>query len=223
RNLSGDFLAMKLIGLKNERPELFKKIYSFTSLSELFALLFCDQLIIEPSQAAETQLFNIFEKRWDKDLTKIFHLDSLLLPKIIPSQSIFRITNKKLLKKFGISGNGCKFVVGGADTQLAMKAVLPEGESQTLCLVSGTTSPVSVRVKDPLVQKNHWLDLDLGGKDYVLEYNPGVTGLNYERSKRLFLPDSSYKDIEEKIDLNTVQSIYASFTTQTFIKLTGGK
>lgn len=223
RNISGDFLAMKLVGLREVRPDLYNNVFSFTSLSELFALLFCGKLVIEPSQAAETQLFNIFDKNWDADLLKIFGMDSIFLPEIVPSQTVFPVINQKLLRKFGITNDDCKFVIGGADTQLAMKAILPESESKTLCLVSGTTSPVCVRVEKPMVKSNHWLDLDLTGKEYVLEYNPGVTGLNYERSKKLLLPESSYKEIEEHIDLAKIQNIYASFTTQTFVKEDGGK
>lgn len=218
RNISGDFLAMKLAGLREERPELFHKVYSFTSLSELFALLFCDKCIIEPSQAAETQIFNLFEKCWDPELISIFQLDSISLPELVASQTIYQITNKDLLRKFGIRNDDCKFIVGGADTQLAMKAVLPDNEKNTLCLVSGTTSPINLRTKTPDINKDHWLDLDLKGNNYVLEYNPGVTGLNYEKAKKFFLPNSSYQSIEETVDLNNIQNIFASFTTQSFLK-----
>lgn len=222
RDIAPNFLTMKLASLREDRPDLYKEVFSFTSLSELFALLFCEKLVIEPTQAVETQLFNIFEKKWDKNLLKIFHLETFLLPEVVPSETIYPIKNNRLLRKFGIKNEDCQFVVGGGDTQLALKAILAESEHDKLGLVSGTTSPVCVRVNEPFVHSDHWLNLDLGGKDYVLEYNPGVTGLNYERAKKLLLPESSYKEIEEKVNLDAKQSIFASFTTQSFMQTGGG-
>jgi len=219
RDISADFMAMKLIGLKNNRPDLFNQISSFTSLSEVFALMFSNKLVIEPSQAEETQLFDMYSKDWDETLINIFGLQNLRLPEIVPSGTAYPVVNTDLLSEFGVvAADNCQFIVGGADTQLAMKALSPNPGENTLCLVSGTTSPVCIRSDKPITDKNHWLDLDLGGKRYVLEYNPGVTGLNYERSKKLFLPNMAYKDIEKQIDITVKQSIFASFTTQSFAK-----
>lgn len=223
RDISADFMAMKLVGLRNNRPDLFNKVSSFTSLSEVFALMFSGKLVIEPSQAEETQLFDMYSKSWDEALINIFNLGNLRFPEIVPSGTSYPVTNIKLLSEYGVApADDCQFVIGGADTQLAMKALSPDPKKNTLCLVSGTTSPVCIRSDKAITDKNHWLDLDLGGKRYVLEFNPGVTGLNYERSKKLFLPDTPYMDIENQIDISVKQSIFASFTTQSFAKPTLG-
>jgi len=219
RDISADFMAMKLVGLRNNRPDLFERVSSFTSLSEVFALMFSGKLVIEPSQAEETQLYDMYSKDWDEALINVFDLGNLRFPEIVPSGTAYSVTNKKLLSEYGVTASDdCQFIVGGADTQLAMKALSPDPKKNTLCLVSGTTSPVCIRSDKPITDKNHWLDLDLGGKRYVLEFNPGVTGLNYERSKKLFMPDTSYQDIENQIDLSVKQNVFASFTTQSFSK-----
>ncbi|MDF7682701.1 FGGY family carbohydrate kinase [Lactobacillus sp. ESL0679] len=222
RSLSADFLAMKLVGLKHDRPELFAKVCSFTSLSEAFALLFCNKLVIEYSQAVETQLFDLHTKNWDKNLLDIFGLTNIRLPTIVKTGTKFKVTNIDMLESFGINRqSSCDFVIGGADTQLAMRAITDAQDTSTLCLVSGTTSPVCIRSKEASSDTNCWLDLDLGGDDYVLEYNPGVTGLNYEYARQVLLPETSYKEIEEDISLSSEQKILANLTTQSFRKSTG--
>lgn len=215
RDISADFLAMKLVGLRNDLPKTFNDVSSFTSLSEVFALILTGNLIIEPSQAEETQFYDMYKREWNTDLVNLFGFDHLKLPKIVPAGTTFEIDKTENLRKFGILNNDCIFVVGGADTQLAMQAIAP-GEQDDLCLVSGTTSPVCVRSDTANYSQDHWLDVDLKGERYVYEYNPGVTGLNYERARNLFCPEASYDAIENSIDLDAVQEVTTSLTTQTF-------
>ncbi|RND87018.1 putative sugar kinase YoaC [Lacticaseibacillus paracasei] len=223
RDISADFLAMKLVGLKHDHPDIFKDAYSFTSLSEVFALIFSNQLVIEPSQAVETQLFDVYDKKWDPKMLEVFELGGLAMPDLVSAGTALIIQNTDALRKYGITNSDCEFIVGGADTQLAMKAITSKTDSKTMYLVSGTTSPVCVRSESPEKYKESWLDLDLGGKAYVLEFNPGVTGLNYERAKRLLAADSSYFSIEETIHLENKPSVMASLTTQSFLPASGSE
>ncbi|EPC85938.1 FGGY family carbohydrate kinase [Lacticaseibacillus paracasei] len=223
REISADFLAMKLVGLNRNRPDLYNKVKSFTSLSEVFALIFCGQLIIEPSQAVETQMFDLYEKKWNQKVVDVFGLEQLSFPNIASSGTVFEIQDKNALARYGIKNESCKFVVGGADTQLAIKAVTSEDDENELYLVSGTTSPVCIRSSVPAKYRDCWLDLDLKGERYILEFNPGVTGLNYERSKQLLSAEANYSELEKAIDLFHKPKAIASFTTQSFQSDTGVK
>ena len=57
-----DFDASKLYGLRKKRPELYGRIDKITSLSEWIGQIFTGQVFCEPSQACETQLYDLETK-----------------------------------------------------------------------------------------------------------------------------------------------------------------
>lgn len=61
RPLTEDFVALKLYGFK-KRGKLYEKLYKVISLSEWIGYIFSNKILMEYSQACETQLFNIYEK-----------------------------------------------------------------------------------------------------------------------------------------------------------------
>ena len=66
------------------------------------------------SNASRTMLYNIRELRWDKELLKLFDIPESILPKVMPSSSIFGYTDTKIL--------GAEIPIGGVagDQQAAL-------------------------------------------------------------------------------------------------------
>lgn len=202
--LTEDFPAAKLLGFKKVYQDLYSKARSFTSLSEWIGLIFTGKLCIEPSQACETQLYDINKHEWSEYLINKFDLNKLEMPNTLPGgTSLGRIT-KDIRDELKIDEDA-EFIVGGADTQVAiMGANISEGD---IGIVSGTTSPV-VYLSDKIIydkDENCWVDCFLGDDNYVIETNPGVSGLNYQIIKNLLFNDVSYETIEE--ELKKVKSI----------------
>ena len=191
-----DFCAAKLLGLRMRRPEIYRKIRKILSLSEWIAYLFTGTVCMEPSQACETQLYDIERKCWSDELCRIFGISPDFLPPLISAgESAGPI--KKELSNYGIFTPDACFIVGGADTQAALlQTGIAPGD---IAVVSGTTSPVCTLsekiVRDSL--QRVWVDANLGGNGYITEMNPGVTGLNYQRAKDLLCPDLSYEQLEK--------------------------
>lgn len=210
-----DFIAAKLMGFKKKYPEDFFKIDKITSLSEWIGEIFCGEIVIEPSQACETQLFDIIEKKWSETISKKYGIDSRILPEIQPAGTKLGNIKPSLLKRFSLDPD-VPFIIGGADTQLAVKSSqCTEGE---IVVISGTTSPV-VRVNkerffDP--QQRCWTNCNLEGKNFLIETNPGVTGLNYQRFKDNFLVNFSYEELEKQYAKKTNFPCTASFTSLLF-------
>lgn len=107
------------------------------------------------------------------------------------------------------------FIVGGADTQVALKQTgMQPGD---IAVVSGTTSPVvymtSSHYCDP--RQRVWIDAGLDG-DYLVEMNPGVTGLNYQRLKHILARDMSFEELEERYRSKAAFSCTASFSSLLF-------
>ncbi len=210
-----DFPAAKLMGFRKKYPKKNSIIKRITSLSEWIGAIFCDKIVIEPSQACETQLFDINKMEWSKKICNQYGINYNILPNIEVAGTNLGFIKPELKKRLSINYD-IPFIVGGADTQLAVKSSnCSEGE---IVFVSGTTSPI-IRVEkthlhDP--KQRCWVDCDLGGENYLIETNPGVTGLNYQRFKQNFLTNYTYQELENLYRDKTNYSCTASFSSLLF-------
>ncbi len=204
RWVSEDFVAAKLLGFKKIYKDRYKCIDTFTSLSEWIAYIFTKEICIEPSHACETQLYDINNWEWSKDLMHYFGLYGFRLPKIMRGGSILKYISDDMKKYLGISYD-IPFVIGGADTQVA---ILGAGiQVNDIGIISGTTSPVVCMLDNKPSRENEkwWTDCFVKDFTYMIETNPGVTGLNYQRSKKLLFDEISYEELEDR--LREVKSI----------------
>ena len=61
--------------------------------------------VTDSSNASRTMLFNINDMSWDEELLKLFNIPSSLLPEVLPSCSVFGMTDKNVL--------GAEIPIGG--------------------------------------------------------------------------------------------------------------
>ena len=215
RWVTEDFPAAKLMGYRKNYPEEFEKITKITSLSEWVGELFCGRLVIEPSQACETQLFDIETREWSERLCKDYGIPMDILPEIAKAGDSLGKIKKEMADKIGLNED-VEFIVGGADTQIALKSVgMDVGD---VAVVSGTTSPVATITDYKYYDKQErcWTDSNLGGDTYQVENNPGVTGLNYQKIKNFLFPDTSYEELETEMAKQTEYLCTASFSSLYF-------
>lgn len=215
RWVTKDFPASKILGFKKVYPQIYEKISKITSISEWLGEVFTGKIAIEYSQACETQLFDIDTNSWSDKICKIYEIDKKILPDLIKSKELLGKIKKEIGDYLNISDN-IDFIISGADTQVAIKgAGMSVGD---IGLVSGTTSPIVAIVDNKYYDKYQrcWTNSNLGGNTYIVETNPGVTGLNYQRFKNNFFADFSYKKLDEIIENKTEFYCTASFTTLYF-------
>ena len=215
RWVTEDFPAAKLMGYRKKYPEEFEKITKITSLSEWVGELFCGRLVIEPSQACETQLFDIETREWSERLCKDYGIPMDILPEIAKAGDSLGKIKKEMADKIGLNED-VEFIVGGADTQIALKSVgMDVGD---VAVVSGTTSPVATITDYKYYDKQErcWTDSNLGGDTYQVENNPGVTGLNYQKIKNFLFPDTSYEELETEMAKQTEYLCTASCSSLYF-------
>jgi len=90
--------------------------------------------------------------------------------------------------------------VGGADTQLAvLSTCADEGD---IVIVSGTTTPI-IQLSTSFTldeQQRIWTGRHIDRDSYMVEANAGVTGLNYQRLKKIFYPNEGYEVIEKELE-----------------------
>lgn len=198
------FSAMKLVGLREKYPDLYKNIGKVLSISD-WALFRASGIAgYEHSQASETLLYDVEKKAWSDELCSYFDISMSILPPLIESGKIYGTIDKHFAHALSLYP-ATKVIVGGADTQLAIESTLPA--QNDVVLVSGTTTPV-IKIVDHYItdaQQRSWTNSHTSHGSYILETNAGVTGLNYQRFKAIFYPNESYEVMENEL-LQVMQS-----------------
>ncbi len=210
-----DFCAAKLLGLRKKRPDFYERIQTVLSLSGWIAWLFTDRCFFEPSQACETQLYDLESCTWSKYLCEVYGIDMSVLPPLINAGESAGEISPSLKRSLGMD-SGAQFLAGGADTQAAlMQTGIEDGD---IAIVSGTTSPVTALVRSRVHDEKQqiWTDANFGASGFLIEMNPGVTGLNYQRIKDALCPDISYEELEKAYAKKQDFTCIASFSSLLF-------
>jgi glycerol kinase len=127
------------------------------------------------SNASRTQLFNIFELRWDEDICKLFGIDPANLAEVVDSDSNFGETDFEGLFRKPIPIHG---VLGDSHGSLFGQGCLKSGMIKS---TYGTGSSIMMNIGEKPVLSTHGvvtsLAWSMGGKvNYVLEGNLNYTG-----------------------------------------------
>lgn len=203
------FSAFKLVGIREVYPELFSRIACFMSISDWIQYKFSGKSGYEHSQASETLLYDVPKKQWSPVLMDLFELSVTILPPLRDSGSVLGMVLPKVAAEFGLSAEAV-IVVGGGDTQLAIRSMDPFPND--VIIVSGTTTPI-IKMVDSFetdVKQRTWTSRHIDADNFILEANAGVTGLNYQRLKEVFYPNEGYDVIEKELEDATYSQCVAS-------------
>jgi glycerol kinase len=127
------------------------------------------------SNASRTQLFNIFELKWDKDICKLFGIQPENLPEVCDSDSCFGETDFEGVLKRPIP---IRSVLGDSHASLFSQGCTKRGMVKA---TYGTGSSVMMNIGEKPVVGNHGVVTSLawgmqGKVDYVMEGNVNYTG-----------------------------------------------
>lgn len=195
------FSAMKLVGIRERKPDIWAQTTSFLSISNWIEHQFSGVARYEHSQASETLLYDVDRMEWSAELCGAFNLPASLLPPVAASGTVLGNVKADVAGALGIPA-GTKVIVGGGDTQLAIKSTRPAVDD--MVIVSGTTTPI-VKITGTYTldgEERTWTSRDIEPGRFVFEANAGVTGLNYQRLKEIFYPNEGYDIIEKELAEN---------------------
>ncbi|MFT4094044.1 MAG: FGGY family carbohydrate kinase [Niabella sp.] len=198
------FSAYKLIGIRERRKEIWQDLSFFLSISDWAAWALSGVPKYEHSQASETLLYDVAAADWSTDQCHIFGIARQLLPDLELSGTIAGKIIPAVAAQWHIDP-GAKIIIGGGDTQMAIKSTRPAVGD--VVIVSGTTTPV-VKLESSYITDQHqrtWTSRDIVPDRFMFEANAGVTGLNYQRLKEVFYPNEGYEVMEKELqeDLHT--------------------
>lgn len=204
------FSALKLVGLRERRADLWEKARLFMSISDWVQYRFSGVAGYEHSQASETLLYDVEARRWSDELPPVFGLPPTLLPPLHSAGTVLGTMLPDVAAELGLPTADAVVVVGGSDTQLAIRSMEPS--TNDVVIVSGTTTPI-IKLVDSYVTdtgQRTWTSRHIDAHRFVLEANAGVTGLNYQRLKEIFYPNESYETIEQELDETSYSQCVAS-------------
>ena len=203
------FSAFKLIGIREVYPLIFERIAAVMSISDWIQYKFSAVQGYEHSQASETLLYDVEKKKWSTELSDLFHLSSSILPPLKDSGTILGPILSSVAEHLQINTYAI-VVVGGGDTQLAIRSMEPSPND--VVIVSGTTTPI-IKIVDQFekdANQRTWTSRHIDQSNFILEANAGVTGLNYQRLKEIFYPNEGYEVIEKELEETTYIQCIAS-------------
>lgn len=190
------FSALKIIGFQKVYTNI--KVDTILSISDWIEYMFCGIPHYEHSQASETLLYDVAGKQWSTALIEVFGLNNDILPPLTEAGTVLGTVKKDIAGGLSISP-AAKVVVGGGDTQLA--ALSTNAGKDDVVIVSGTTTPI-IKLVDHYItdaDQRTWTGRHVTDGYFMLEANAGVTGLNYQRLKKIFYPNEGYDVIEEEL------------------------
>lgn len=137
------------------------------------------EMASEPSNAAESMLFDVRERRWSDEILEAFQIPKEILPPLLPSGELVGKVDHDAAVDTGLL-EGTPVFIGGADTQcslLGAAVIEPHDTGVTL----GTTTPVQTVVAEPIFDPEGalWAGCHVVEGRWVLESNAGDTGDAY--------------------------------------------
>src|SRR5882757_4422787 len=110
------FSALKLVGIRNRRQELWDRFSTFLSISDWVQYRWSGVIRYEHSQASETLLYDVARKSWSKELCAVFDLEPAVLPELQSSGTVLGGVLPEYAFRLPVS-SAAVVIIGGADTQ----------------------------------------------------------------------------------------------------------
>lgn len=129
--------AAKILWLKNSEPELFGRTEKFISTLEYMNMKLCRRCVIDPTNAAMRQMFDIQKNDWDDGILSFIGITREKLPEILPIGAEVGTLCPEAAEQLGLSTS--VKVYNGAHDQYCAAVGCGATESGDMLLATGTT------------------------------------------------------------------------------------
>ncbi len=139
---------VKLVWLRNEQPELFKRAVKFISIKEYIFYRFFQQYVVDYSIASATGMLNLKNLNWDGEALEIAGITAAQLSELVPTTHILRPIQAEFAQAMGIPAD-TPTVIGANDgglSNLGVGAIKPGIVAVTV----GTSGAIRAVVEQPI-------------------------------------------------------------------------
>jgi len=205
------FSLPKILWVKNNEPENFKKIRKFCLAKDYIKYMFSDVLSTDETDASGTLCFDVKKGKWSRSLLTKLGLNLSLMPDVEQSGNFSGILSRRMADMLNLPA-GIPILAGVADTagEMIGNGVINNGD----CLVKlGTGGDLLVYLDQYLVNDGSFDLFRYPGRGFCSEQvvisltaslNWGLDklGLNFNIMDKNFDSNMSYLDYKKYIDNN---------------------
>ena len=145
--------SAKILWIKKNLPELFNSTDYFISTLEYMNMKLCGRCVIDPTNAAMRQMFNIETGKWDREILDYIGIDESRLPEVLPIGAKVGNLTPTAAEALGLH-TGVE-VFNGAHDQYCASIGCGAVEAGDMLLATGTTWVVLGITDKLLYTKNH--------------------------------------------------------------------
>ena len=147
-----NYLAAKIMWLKNNFPDVYKNTYKFLQAKDYIAYVLTGEVFTDYSDASGTNLFDLNTKTWNDEIINAADIIKDKLPEPVPSTTIIGNVRKELTEEICLP-TGLPVVIGGGDGPCA--TVGAGATAPNSCYnIFGSSSWTSATTSKPLFDKS---------------------------------------------------------------------
>lgn len=201
------FTICKLLWLKNNEPEIFKKISKILLPKDYVNFALTGKFSTDVSDASGTGFFDVKSRKWSKEILEAFDIDENLLPPVYESYYAVGCITADIAKETGLSKN--TVVVAGAGDQAAAavgNGVIKPGSTS---ISLGTSGVVFTALDKPQYDKfgrTHTFCHAVPNMWHIMGVTQGC-GLSVNWFRKTFAKDCSYAELDENAEKITSDGI----------------
>lgn len=149
------FTAPKILWMKNNEPENFKKICKIMLPKDYIAYMMSGSFCTDVSDASGMLLMDVKNRRWSKEMMEICGICESQLPKLYESYDVVGILKPEVAKELGLQ-DGVKVIAGAGDNAAAAVGTGTVGEG--MCNISlGTSGTIFISSRNFKVDEHNAL------------------------------------------------------------------
>lgn len=185
--------AARLLWLKNHAPKLFERLRHLQSINDWILFRLSNEYYCEPTNAAETSLYDLATCDWAYDVIEKLGLPREVFPKVLPAGTQIGVVTPEAAMETGLRP-GTPVVIGGADTQCGLLGC-GSRKANDIAAISGTTTPIQMVTSTPITDPDQrlWSGAHILPGLFVVESNAGGSGSVYQ-----WYRDSFFCDVIER-------------------------
>ncbi len=170
------FASARLQWFKEKKPEIYNQVHRILMMNEWILFKFSGETYGEPTNACETELFDIHGRVWSKEIVKMLDLKEDIFPEIVNGGTQIGGVSSRAAAETSLI-EGTPVVMGGADSQCALLGMGFTEEGQ-LGIMAGTTTPLQMITSRPIIdpQMRTWTNNHILPDFWILESNAGESG-----------------------------------------------
>ncbi|MGB3293401.1 MAG: gluconokinase [Phormidesmis sp.] len=138
---------VKLVWLRNEKPEIFQRAAKFISIKEYMIYRWCQQYVVDYSIANASGLFNMHTLDWDEEALSLAEIAPRRLSQLVPTTHILTSMVPEIASSMGLPAT-MPVVIGASDGalgNLGVGATTPD----TVAITLGTSGALRAMVERP--------------------------------------------------------------------------